>query len=147
MAIYRTTFPVVASSDTVGEVISDFDSWSEWNTSVPSIHGSLEVGSICAVKLVMPGRPSVNVKVTLTDVNPGRRFAWHGNFAHDRFFAGNRSLEIEPQDDATVMVTHTEEITGAFFPVFKTLMGQAAIQAHHDNLNLGLKKRAEHQPH
>ncbi len=144
MAIYQTTFAVAASSDRVWEVISDFDSWSEWNPSVPSIRGDLEVGNTCAVKLVMPGRPSVKVKVTLTDVDPGRRFAWHGNIVHDRFFAGDRSLEIEPQADGTVLVTHTEEVTGAFFPVFKMLMGGAAIQAHHDNLNTGLKQRAEH---
>lgn len=143
MAIYRTTFPVAARSDRVWEIISDFDSWSEWNPSVPSIEGDLKVGSTCAVKLVMPGRPSVNVKVTVTAVDPGRRFAWHGNIAHDRFFAGDRSLDIEPQADGTSLVTHTEEVTGAFFPVFKTLMGQAAIQAHHDNLNTGLKQRAE----
>lgn len=143
MAIYRTTFAVAASPDTVWEIIGDFDSWSEWNPSVPSIKGDLKVGSTCTVKLVMPGRPSVNVKVTLTHVDPGRRFAWHGNIAHDWFFAGDRSLDIEPQADRTVLVTHTEEVTGAFFPVFKTLMGQATIQAHHDNLSTGLKHRAE----
>jgi len=143
VAIYRTTFPVAASSETVWEIIGDFERWSEWNPSVPSIKGELDVGSTCAVKLVMPGRPSVNVKVTLTDVDPGRRFAWHGNIAHDRFFAGDRSLDIEPQADGSVLVTHTEEVTGVFFPVFKTLMGAAAIQAHHDNLNAGLKQRAE----
>ncbi|RHW22800.1 SRPBCC domain-containing protein [Nocardioides immobilis] len=144
MAIYRTTFAVEASSDRVWEVISDFDSWSEWNPSVPSIKGDLKVGNTCAVKLVMPGRPSVNVKVRLTAVDPGRRLAWHGNIAHDRFFAGDRSLDIEPQADGTVLVTHTEVVTGAFFPVFKALMGRAAIQAHHDNLNSGLKQRAQH---
>ena len=143
MVIYRTTFPVAASAEKVWEVISDFVSWSEWNPSVPSIKGDLKVGSTCAVKLVMPRRPSVKVKVTLTDVDPGRRFAWHGNIAHDRFFAGDRSLDIEPQADGTVLATHTEEITGAFFPVFKTLMGRAAIQAHHDRLNAGLRQRAE----
>ncbi|KAA1416441.1 SRPBCC domain-containing protein [Nocardioides humilatus] len=143
MALYRTTFPVAASADRVWEVISDFAGWSGWNPSVPSIKGELRTGSTCKVKLVMHGRPSVNVKVTLTDVDPGRRFAWHGNIAHDRFFAGDRSLEIEPQPDGTVLVTHTEEVTGAFFPVFKTLMGAATIQAHHDELNAGLKQRAE----
>ncbi|WP_183095376.1 SRPBCC domain-containing protein [Nocardioides stalactiti] len=143
MAIYRTTFPVAASADRVWEVISDFDGWAEWNPSVPSIKGELKAGSTCAVKLVMPGRPSVNVKVTLVEVDPGRRFAWHGNIAHDRFFAGDRSLEIEPRADGTCLVTHTEEVTGVFFPVFKALMSGAAIQAHHDNLNDGLKQHAE----
>ena len=143
MAVYRSTFPVAASADRVWAVIADFDSWSEWNPSVPYIQGDLREGATCAVRLAMPGRPSVNVKVTLTDVDPGRRFAWHGNIAHDKFFAGNRSIDIEPQDDGTVLVTHTEEVTGAFFPVFKTLMGGRTIQAHHDDLNAGLKERAE----
>jgi hypothetical protein len=92
--------------------------------------------------LAMPRRPSAKVKATITELDPGRRFSWHGNIGVDRFFAGTREFEIDPQPDGSVLVTHVETVPGLIFPVFRAVMG-SAIQEHHDNLNTALKDRAE----
>jgi hypothetical protein len=109
---------------------------------VPSISGEARLGSTLAMTLAMPRRPSAKVKATITELDPERRFSWHGNIGGDRFFAGDREFEIDPQPDGTVLVTHVETVTGLFFPVFHAIMG-SAIQEHHDNLNATLKNRAE----
>lgn len=142
MAVYRTTFPVAASPERVWEVLADFPGWSEWNPSIPSISGDVAVGSVVAMTLAMPGRPSAKVKATLTEVEPGRRLCWHGSIAGDRFFSGSRQFDIEGQPDGTTRVTHVEDVSGAFFPVFRLLMG-SAIDKHHTGLNAALKDRAE----
>ncbi len=142
MAVYRTTFPIAADATTVWDVLVDFGSYAEWNPSLPSIAGVVEVGSTVAMTLAMPGRPSAKVRAKLTDVVPGHRLCWHGNVGGDRLFAGSREFTIEQQPDDTVLVTHVEDVTGLLFPVFRALMG-GAIQAHHDNLNSALKRRAE----
>jgi len=142
MPVFKTTFSVAASADRVWAVLGDLDKWSEWNPSVPSISGDFQQGSTLKLTLAMPGRPSANVKATVTDLQPGRRFAWHGNVGGDRIFQGTRSFDLEPQPDGTALVTHIEDVGGLLFPVFKALMG-SAIQAHHDNLNKALKNRAE----
>jgi hypothetical protein len=77
------------------------DRWSEWNPSVPSISGDARVGSTLAMTLAMPRRPSAKVKAEITELDPERRFSWHGNIAGDRFFSGIRELEIDPQPDGT----------------------------------------------
>ena len=142
MAVFRTTFPVAASAATVWAILVDFERWSKWNPSVPSISGEARLGSTLAMTLAMPRRPSAKVKAEITELVPERRFCWHGAVRGDRFFAGTRELEVDPQPDGTVLVTHVETVTGLFFPVFRAIMGNA-IQEHHDNLNTALKDRAE----
>ena len=142
MAEFRTTFPVAASAESVWGILVDFDRWTEWNPSVPSISGESRLGSTLSMTLAMPRRPSAKVKAEITELIPERRICWHGNIGGDRLFAGNREFEIDPQPDGTVLVTHVETVTGLLFPVFRAVMG-SAIQEHHDNLNSALKERAE----
>jgi hypothetical protein len=142
MAVYRTTFGIDASSEVVWAVLTDFERYSEWNPSLPSIAGDVRVGSTVSLTLAMPGRPSLNVKAQLTEVVPQRRLAWHGNVGADWLFAGDRDFVIDAADDGTVRFTHVEDVRGALFPVFRLLMGRAA-QRHHDELNAALKQRAE----
>jgi hypothetical protein len=73
MAVYRTTFRIDASSEVVWGVVADFEQYCEWNPSVPSIVGDLQVDSTVSLTLAMPGRPSPKVKARLIDVEPQRR--------------------------------------------------------------------------
>jgi len=142
MAVFRTTFPIAASAETVWGILVDFERWSEWNPSVPSISGDARLGSTLSMTLAMPHRPSAKVKAEITELDLGRRFSWHGNIGGDRLFAGTREFEIDAQSDGTVLVTHVETVTGLLFPVFRAVMG-SAIQEHHDYLNAALRDRAE----
>lgn len=142
MAVYRTTFEVHASAERVWEVLTDFARYGEWNPSVPSISGELEVGSTVSLTLGMPGRPSPKVKAKLVDVEPGRRLTWRGNVGTEKIFAGERQFIIEPESDGTVRFTHVEDISGVLFPVFRVVMGDA-LQKHHDGFNTAIKARAE----
>jgi hypothetical protein len=142
MAVYRTAFPIEASPDAVWDVLTDFGSYSEWNPSLPSISGELRTGGSVSLTLGMPGRPSPKVKATLGDVAPGQHLTWHGNAGADWLFAGDREFLIDRQPDGTVLFTHTEDIHGALFPLFRAVMGNA-IQRSHDGFNVALKERAE----
>jgi hypothetical protein len=142
VAVYKTTFGVDASAETVWDVLTDFDSYPEWNPSLPSISGELKEGSTVSLTLGMPGRPSPKVKAKLVDIVPGRRLTWHGNAGADWVFAGDRQFVIDAQPDGTVLFTHVEDVQGLLFPVFRAVMGDA-IQRGHDAFNTALKERAE----
>jgi hypothetical protein len=142
MAVVQTTFPVAASAETVWGILVDFDRWSEWNPSVPSIRGEARLGSTVALTLAMPRRPSAKVEAKITQLVPEQRLCWHGTVGGDRIFAGTREFVIDPEPDGTVNVTHVEIVSGLLYPVFRAVMG-GAIQKHHDNLNAALKDRAE----
>ena len=142
MTVYRTTFPIAASAETVWAVLTDFRAYPEWNRALPSISGELRPGSTVSLTLGLPGRPSPKVKAQLRDVEPGRRLTWHGNAGADWLFAGDREFLIEPGADGTVLVTHGEDVRGALFPLFRLVMG-GAIKRGHDAFNEDLRERAE----
>ena len=142
MAVYRTTFPVAASAQTVWDVLTDFDRYGEWNPSLPSIRGELRPGNEVALTLGMPGRPSPKVKARFTQVEARRRLTWDGNAGADWLFAGHREFIIDEQPDATVLLTHVEDVRGVLFPVFRVVMG-SAIQRSHDEFNDALRTRCE----
>jgi len=142
VTVYRTTFPIGASAATVWKVLTDFERYSQWNPSLPSIRGELRPGATVALTLGMPGRPSPKVTAELGDVNVGRRLTWHGNAGADWLFAGDREFVIDEQPDATVLFTYVEDAHGALFPTFRAFMGRA-IQRSHDAFNAALKARAE----
>ena len=112
------------------EPIAAFDQW------------GVRAGSTVSLTLGMSGRPSPKVKATLGDVAPGRRLTWRGNAGADWLFAGDREFLIDRQPDGTVLFTHTEDVHGALFPLFRAVMG-SAIRRSHDAFNAALKERAE----
>ena len=142
MGVYRTTFPIAASAETVWEILTDFQRYPEWNPSLPSIRGELRPGSTVALTLGMPGRPSPKVKAKFGEVTHARRLTWHGNAGADWLFAGDREFLIDEQPDDTVFFTHVEDVQGILFPLFRAVMG-GAIQRSHDEFNAALKNRAE----
>lgn len=142
MAVYRTEFEIGAKDVDVWSVLTDFDSYGDWNPSLPSISGELRAGATVSLTLGMPGRPSPKVKARLVDVVPNRRLTWHGNAGADWIFAGDREFAIEPLEGARVRFTHVEDVHGAMFPLFRAVMGKA-IQRSHDAFNRALKDRAE----
>jgi hypothetical protein len=142
MGVYRTKFRVDAPSEVVWDILADFERYSEWNPSVPSIAGELREGSTVSLTLAMPGRPSAKVKAQLVDVQPRQRLRWHGNVGADWLFAGDRDFVIEAADGEAVDITHVEDVRGALFPAFRLFMG-GAIQQHHDGFNTALKQRSE----
>ena len=142
VAVYRTTFPIRASSEVVWSVLTDFARYGEWNPSLPSIAGELREGSTVSLTLGMPGRPSLKVKARLTEVVPLQRLCWRGNAGADWLFAGDRQFVIETGDAGAVHFTHVEDVHGALFPLFRAVMG-GAIQHSHDAFNAALKHRAE----
>jgi hypothetical protein len=142
MAVYRTDFEIHASDEQVWAVLTEFESYADWNPSLPSITGELREGSVVSLTLGMPGRPSPRVKAQLQEVTPNRRLTWHGNVGADWLFAGDREFAIHRLADDKVRFTHVEDISGFLAPVFEVLMG-SSVQRSHDTFNESLKSRAE----
>jgi hypothetical protein len=46
--------------------------------------------------------------------------AW--NAAADWLFAGDREFLIDEQPDATILLTHVEDVHGVLFPIFRAVM-------------------------
>jgi hypothetical protein len=118
IAVYRTDFEIEASAEQVWAVLVDFESYADWNPSLPAISGELREGSTVSLTLAMPGRPPLTVKAQLQEVTPTRRLTWHGNVGADWLFAGDRQFAIHPLAEEKVRFTHVEDVHGLLFLCF-----------------------------
>ena len=142
MALHRTDFEIDASDAEVWAVLTDLQSYPEWNRALPAISGELREGSTLSMTLALPGRPALNVKANIVELVPNRRFCWRGHLGADVLFTGYRVFAIEPLAADRVRFTHIEDLSGWLAPVFELMMGGPA-QRHHENLNDSLKHRVE----
>lgn len=142
MPVYQTTFDVNASAETVWRVLTTLDRYSEWNPQIPSASGAIEEQGHIYLRLVLPGRPAMNLVATIEKVQPRRLLAWRGHVVAPWFFEGHRKFEIHSTGDRRVSVTHVEDVHGLLAPLFAVFMGGPVAQSHHA-LNHALRTRAE----
>ena len=125
MPVYQTTFDIEASPERVWAVLSALDRYDEWNPQMKNTRGPLEPGAQIAFRLVLPGRPAMNLKATLEEVEPNAMLSWRGHLVAPWFFEGLRRFAIRPTEGGRASVTHVEDVHGFFAPVFGVLMGSA----------------------
>ncbi len=142
MPVYETTFDVGASPERVWAVLTALDRYDEWNPQMKGVRGILERGAQIGFRLVLPGRPAMNLTATVEEVEPNALLSWRGHLGAAWFFEGFRRFAIRPLGVDRASVTHVEDVHGVFAPVFGVVMGPA-VQKSHDALNEALRARAE----
>lgn len=94
------------------------------------------------MRLQLPGRPPMDVRAIIEDVEPGRLFTWRGHVAARWLFEGYRSFTLQPLERDRTRVTHLEDVHGVLAPIFGLLMGGAVAKSQRE-LNDALRRGAE----
>jgi hypothetical protein len=139
--MYKTTFNVKASAESVWRVLTTLDRYGEWNPQIPWASGAIEEHGQIHLRLALPGRPAMNLVATVEKVRPRQLLAWRGHVLAPWFFEGHREFQIHSEGDRRVSVTHIEDIHGLLAPLFAVFMGGPVDQSHHA-LNDALRTRA-----
>lgn len=142
MPVYQTRFEIQAPAARVWQVLGDFARYAEWNPQIPYASGALQAGARIALKLALPGRPTLDLGATLGEVRAPALLSWRGHVLAPWFFEGYRRFEITPLSDTAVQVLHVEDVHGLFAPVFALLMDRP-VRDSHAALNAALRARAE----
>jgi len=142
MPVYQTSFEINAPATRVWEILTDFPSYPQWNPQIPWASGKIEEGARVNLRLVLPGRPAMDLSAIIEQVRPGELLTWRGHVGAPWFFEGFRKFEIQPIASARVRVTHVEDIHGLAAPLFAVVMGDPVAQSQRA-LNDALRARAE----
>lgn len=128
---------IAASPGRVWELLTDASSYSDWNESVVSISGPIEVGN--TVELVSVVNPDRTFKLKVVEMDAPHRMVWADGMPLG-LFKGVRTYDLAPSGTGTSF-TMTE--------VFSGLMAGLIVKAipdMTDSFNLfadGLKSAAE----
>lgn len=141
MKTYDSTLEVDAPAEQVWAVLTDFATYPEWNTALPTISGDLSVGSTLSMELDLDGK-RMAVTADVQEFEPGRRFSWKGNLGADALFTGRREFTVTATGPGTSTFRHVESLSGLIVPVFLLAKGKA-VAGHHHGFNAAVKQRAE----
>lgn len=125
----------------VWAVLIDLDHYGEWNTFVPSIQSTFQVGSKLTMRVQMRKGMQVTSVETITAIDDQRLLAWKTR-SPAWFLRGERFQVIASLDAETTEYMTRESFKGLFAPLVQLLFGRD-LQRGFAAVARDLKARAE----
>ena len=117
MRTIRTTADIDATPDIAWQVLTDFDSYAQWNPFIPAAAGEATVGSRLTVELAPPGGRRMTIRPTITAAEPKRLLEWLGRLGLRGVFDGCHRFELEPLPNNRTQLTQSENFRGLLVPL------------------------------
>jgi hypothetical protein len=137
----RTSIEIDATPERVWEILTDFDSYPDWNPFIRSARGKAEAGAKLENRLEPPGGRAMTFKPTVLVAEPARELRWLGRLLLTGVFDGEHIFRIEPLEGGRTRFVQAERFSGVLVPLFgKTL---ERTRRGFEAMNEALKQRAE----
>jgi hypothetical protein len=137
MKSFAVSTVIRATPEAVWAILVDGSKWTEWNTTVTKLDGTIAPGNTLKVfTKVSPGRA---FPVKVSEFTPPNRMVWTGGMPLG-LFRGARTYTLAPVGDATKFEMR-EEFTGLMSPLIALSIPD--LQPSFDEFAAALKARAE----
>ncbi|WP_440989354.1 SRPBCC family protein [Haloarchaeobius baliensis] len=136
-----TTIDVDAPSDVLWDVLTDLDSYDEWNRH-SRVTGSLAVGKRLRVAPGPDAGRMPTFRPTVVEVDEGREFAWLGHLFVRGLFDGEHRFAVEDLGDGRSRLTQSERFSGLLAGLVLRLVGDDT-ESNFQAVNESARVRAE----
>lgn len=106
---YRATRTIHAPPATVWALLTDAESYADWNESIISLVGPIELGR--RILLVSTVNPKRTFKLRVTEMRPPNHMVWSDGMPLG-LFNGRRTYTIDERGDGASEFTMVEDFTG-----------------------------------
>ena len=137
-----TDIIIDAPAEKVWGILTDFESFDDWNPFIQVKKGKLETGAQLEVLLQLPGRKAITMKPTVVKVEPVREFRWSGSMWVKGIFDGEHAFRIEELDENKSRLIQCERFKGVLAPLILHVI-EEDVQQGFESMNLSLKKECE----
>lgn len=137
----KTEIEIYASAVRVWRVLSDFDSFPEWNPFVIKVEGKPIKGEILKIEVQLPDSMKLKFTPEILVAEPNKELRWVGNMPLG-MFRGEHYYKIEPLGENKSRFIHGEYFSGWFVPVIFAMVGKQTERGYH-LMNQAIKDRAE----
>ena len=141
----ETEIIIPASADAVWKVLTDFESYPQWNPFIKSIKGEPKVGSTLATTIVSKGDNTQSFKPRVLKAEPGVEFRWLGRLFVPGLFDGEHFFQIEPISENEVRFIHGENFRGVLVGAIMSSIREdvkAGFNAMNEALKAEVAKRS-----
>ena len=137
----RTEIEIDAPAEKVWSVLTDFDSFGEWNPFVTSVIGKPKEGEKIKIEVQIPDARAQKFKPTILKAEPNRELRWVGKMPLG-IFRGEHFYMLEDLGNGKVKFIHGEDFSGWMVRLIWAIQGEK-IQKGYRLMNEAIKKRVE----
>lgn len=142
MTEIKTEITINATVDKIWNILTDFDSYQQWNPFIQKIQGKPQLNQRLVITIKPPEKKKMIFKPVINSMLEKSSFSWVGNLIMPGIFDGQHSFSLKELPNNQVQFIHTECFTGILRkPIFK-LLGQSTASGF-EQMNQALKKRCE----
>src|SRR6266702_3623228 len=141
MRTISATVDIAATPQQVWAVLTDLDSYPQWNPFIRSASGQLTEGATLTLRLVPAQGRAMTFRPKVLAARPGVLLRWIGRLLLPGIFDGTHQFALEDLGGRT-RLTQSETFRGVLVP----FTGKTITQTEADfrALNQALKQRTEH---
>ena len=138
----RTTTSMDASRDEVWAVLTDTDSYAQWNPLITEFAGLLRPGERVQFVLHTTGGQNIRLSPTVSQALAGYELRWQGGLRG--LLHVNHAFLLSTTYGGQTVLHHTEDYQGALVPLLRPLLERQLLPAF-QTFNQALKRRSENQ--
>ena len=138
----RSAIEIRAPIEIVWDVLTDFDSYGEWNPHIRRMRGRLAQGQRIAIYSRPPGGRTIVMRPTVTRWDPPNELRWHATFLGGRLFSGEHGFRLDATAPDRVRFVQDETFSGLLVPLYSRLR-LPRTRAGFELVNQALRERAE----
>lgn len=137
---------IQAPPERVWEVLTDFDTYREWNPFIVEAEGRAVPGDRLRLRMRPTGGRATTIRPQVLEAETGRRLRWLGRVLVPGLFDGEHRFTIEPLGPGRVRLDQHEEFRGVLAGLLLRFLGEPTL-AGFRQMNQALKARAEAPSH
>lgn len=126
----------------VWELVTDLESYSEWNPFVVMGKGPIRMGEKITVRAQPDGTPGKTFHPAITRLVPEKELRWLGHFLVPGLVSGEHIHILESLRENRTRYIHDDEFSGLLVPIVWARL-EAVTRKGFEKMNQALKKRAE----
>lgn len=138
---FETEINIAATPEKIWSVISDFQSYPEWNPFIRSISGDQRLGATLQVNLHPPEGKAMKFAPALLVFDKNKELRWKGKFLFKGLFDGEHYFIIEPLKNGSSLFLHGEHFNGLLVGMLSKTLSET--EQHFKLMNEALKKQCE----
>jgi hypothetical protein len=140
----EASIEIAAPVERVWSVVSDLDSFRDWNPFMTQASGQLAEGGRLSITIEPPGGKTMTFKPTVLEVERPHRIRWLGRFLVPGLFDGEHLLQVEVLEGVGSRFTQSERFGGILTWFSGKLFDRTRVGF--EAMNAALKERCEPSP-
>lgn len=138
----RTEIEISASPEKVWSILTDFNHWNTWNTTITKTSGNAAIGSTLKISMRgSDGKDSNAYMPVISELEAPKLLRWKAKMMADFIFHNEKIVELETTETGTRII-HRELFEGLMVRLFWDQM-ESGVPPILNTMNSNLKTIAE----